>query len=84
MPTLTIRNLDADLVVALKSRAAEHGRSMEAEARVLIANAFTSPVDNGGLGSRIRERFASMDSAYTNSDIPIERSPDVPRAARFD
>ena len=79
MPTLTIRNLDADLVVALKSRAAEHGRSMEAEARVLIANAFTSPVDNGGLGSRIRERFAAMDS-----DIPIERSPDLPRAARFD
>ena len=39
MATLTIRNLDDDVVARLKSRAAEHGRSLEAELRVLLSEA---------------------------------------------
>ena len=43
MATLTIRNLPDDVRDRLRVRAAEHGRSMEAEARVILANALTPP-----------------------------------------
>lgn len=36
MATLTVRNLDDDLVRALRIRAAEHGRSAEAEHREIL------------------------------------------------
>ncbi len=36
MATLTVRNLDADLVKRLRIRAAEHGRSAEAEHREIL------------------------------------------------
>lgn len=39
MATLTIRNLSDDVHAALRVRAAKHGRSMEEEVRVLIAEA---------------------------------------------
>ena len=39
MATLTIRNLDDDVVARLKSRAVDHGRSLEAELRVLLSEA---------------------------------------------
>ncbi|HXZ16374.1 MAG TPA: hypothetical protein VEH77_10450 [Roseiarcus sp.] len=38
---LTVRGLDPALVAALKRRAAEHGRSMEAEHRELLREALT-------------------------------------------
>ena len=37
--TLTIRNLDDTVKQRLRIRAASHGRSMEAEARVILAEA---------------------------------------------
>lgn len=36
MVTLTVRNLDKDLVKRLRIRAAEHGRSAEAEHREIL------------------------------------------------
>jgi plasmid stability protein len=36
MPTLTVRNLDEDLIRRLRIRAAEHGRSAEAEHREIL------------------------------------------------
>lgn len=36
MATLTVRNLDEDLVKRLRVRAAEHGRSAEAEHREIL------------------------------------------------
>jgi plasmid stability protein len=39
MPTLTIRNLPDNVHAALRVRAAKNGRSMEEEARVLLAAA---------------------------------------------
>lgn len=75
---MTIRNLDEDTVLALKKRAAEHGRSMEAEARMLISAAF-APVDNHGLGSRIRARFTEV-----NADLDLEPRTEPARGATFD
>lgn len=40
MTTLTVRNLDAGLVRALRIRAAEHGRSAEAEHREILRQAL--------------------------------------------
>ncbi|WP_375293302.1 FitA-like ribbon-helix-helix domain-containing protein [Siccirubricoccus sp. G192] len=41
MATLTVRNLDDDVVRALRIRAAEHGRSAEAEHREILRTALT-------------------------------------------
>jgi plasmid stability protein len=38
MPTLTIRNLDQEVVDRLKAKAKENGRSLEAEAREILQN----------------------------------------------
>jgi len=40
MAQLIVRNLDADLVARLKRRAAEHGRSAEAEHREILRRAL--------------------------------------------
>ena len=39
MATITTRNLDPEIVRALKERAKENGRSMEAEVRHILADA---------------------------------------------
>ena len=40
---MTIRNLDDSLKAKLRVRAAQHGRSMEEEARVLLRDALAAP-----------------------------------------
>ena len=39
---LRVRNLDDDLIARLKRRAARHGRSIEAEHRVILRQALAS------------------------------------------
>lgn len=41
MAQLIVRDLDAELVRALKQRAARHGRSAEAEHRLILAQALS-------------------------------------------
>lgn len=43
MANLIVRNLDADLVKALKQRAARHGRSAEAEHRAILKSVLAHP-----------------------------------------
>ena len=43
MASITIRNLDDDLKSRLRVRAAQQGRSMEEEARVLLRQALDGP-----------------------------------------
>ncbi len=43
MPDLLVRNLDASLIRALKTRAAARGRSAEAEHREILAAALSRP-----------------------------------------
>lgn len=40
MPQLLVRNIPQDVVEALKRRAAEHGRSAEAEHRIILEQAL--------------------------------------------
>jgi antitoxin FitA len=76
MATLTVRNLDAALKARLRVRAAEHGRSMEAEARAILRETLLAPV-GGSLGSRIHERFAALGGV----EIDVPPRTDMPRAA---
>jgi len=57
MAQLLVRDLSTDLVDALKRRAAEHGRSAEAEHRIILEEALR-PKDNGfwERAAKLRER----------------------------
>lgn len=60
MASITIRNLDDDLKRRLRIRAAEHGRSMEEEARDILRRVMTEPPTPRNLSAAIRSRFASI------------------------
>lgn len=51
MATITINNLDDELKERLKARAAEHGRSMEAEARDILHAALDSESEAAAPGN---------------------------------
>jgi len=50
MPTISVRNLPAEVHRALRVRAAQHGRSTEAEVRVILEEAV-KPEGRVALGS---------------------------------
>lgn len=62
MSSITIRNLDSGVKERLRIRAAQHGHSMEAEARRILQSALTASETSAGrnLYDRIRERFAPL------------------------
>ena len=72
MATLTIRDFDDRLRDQLRIRAAQHGRSMEAEVRAILSQARTTEPDPPGLGSRIHRRFATVGGADLD---PPDRTP---------
>ncbi len=59
MSTLTVRKLDDDVKARLRIRAAQHGRSMEAEAREILRESL-APSQPGGLGTRIHARLVGL------------------------
>jgi plasmid stability protein len=77
MSTLTIRNIDDDLKKRLRIEAAQHGRSMEEEVRVILKAALNKTPSQQGLGSRIHQRFTAVDC----SDFNLPERKDLPRAA---
>lgn len=44
MPALHVRNVSEETVARLKERAASHGRSLEAELRIVLDQAAAQPV----------------------------------------
>ena len=77
MATLTIRGLDEETHTRLRVLAAQHGRSMEAEVRAILAERLASPTPNFGLGSHIHARFAGLGGA----DLDLPARNELPRAA---
>ena len=69
MATLTVRNLDDDIARALRIRAAEHGRSAEAEHREILRGALLGsglPSPRAAAAARLaefRRRTAGRGSA---------------------
>ena len=55
--SLIVRNLDDELLVRLRRRAARHGRSMEAEHREILRHALSAEVDPDfeDLAARLRK-----------------------------
>lgn len=73
MASITIRNLDDDVKKRLRLRAAEHGRSMEEEARAILSRETKSTGEPEiGLGESIRKRFAPLGGMELN--IPPRRA----------
>jgi len=68
MPAVTIRNLPEATHRALKARAKRHGRSTEAEVRLIIETAVR-PADRVRLGSELAE----LGRKYGGIDLAIER-----------
>lgn len=74
MATITVRGIDDSTKAHLRVRAAEHGRSMEAEVRSILREALFGEVPANKLGSRIHQRFVEAGGAEL--DLP-ERSDGV-------
>ena len=61
MASITIRNLEEGVKTRLRVRAAENGRSMEAEARVILRRAVARPPSPAkGLGSALVELYGPL------------------------
>lgn len=81
MATITIRNLDDKLKARLRVVAAQHGHSMEEEARIILRQALTRRQVESGLGSRIRRRVAAAGGA---ADLETPERTETPRYADFE
>ena len=60
MASITIRNLDDDIKLRLRIRAAKHGRSMEEEARAILRRAMDEAAPPRNLAAAIRARIAPL------------------------
>ncbi|MBM3646142.1 MAG: plasmid stabilization protein [Alphaproteobacteria bacterium] len=60
MASITIRNLEDGLKRRLRIRAAEHGRSMEEEAREILRHVVTESAAPRNLAASIRSRVAPL------------------------
>jgi plasmid stability protein len=65
MAQLIVRNLDAEVVKRLRRKAAEHGRSMEAEHREILRQAVLP----GGRGGSLKEYLLTMPDAGRDADF---------------
>lgn len=73
MGQLIVRNLDEALVLALKRRAARHGRSAEAEHREILREVLAAEAG----GPSFKELLASMPDVGEDEDFAPAR--DLPR-----
>lgn len=79
MSTLTVRKLDDDVKARLRIRAAQHGRSMEAEARAILRESL-APSQPRGLGNRIHARLVGLGL----DDIEFPPRTELARQVDFD
>lgn len=77
MASLSIRDLDDAVREKLRIRAAQHGRSMEAEIRAILTAAVAEDAPATDLFSALTERFARLGGVEL--DLPARST--SPRAA---
>ena len=80
MAVMTIRNLDDEVRDKLRVRAAQHGRSMEAEVRAILAAAVESPVERTMIECLMELRDAGTDSNFGTSSWVRDEEPRDPFA----
>lgn len=74
MPVVTVRRLSEETHRALKRRAAQHGRSTEAEIREIL-DATVRPEKRVKIGSELAslgKRFGGLDLKITRDQAPTE------------
>jgi plasmid stability protein len=74
MPVVTVRNLPEATHRALKLRAAQHGRSTEAEIRVILEDAVrpTARIKIGSELAAFGQRFEGVDIGVTRDQTPAD------------
>jgi plasmid stability protein len=77
MAALSIRGLDDAVRERLRIRAAQHGRSMEAEIRAILVEAVREPAAPESLFSALLDRFGELGGVEL--ELPVRATP--PRAA---
>jgi len=77
MAVVSIRDLDDEVRERLKVRAAQHGRSMEAEIRAILTDAVSPPADSTGLAQALLSRFGDLGGV----DLELPARTQAPRAA---
>ncbi len=60
MAQFTVRNLEDDVALRLKQRAAQRGRSMEEEVRRILRDAVRDELQPERPGTRMAARFAGL------------------------
>jgi antitoxin FitA len=76
MAQLIVRNLEAEIVSALRRRAAAHGRSMEAEHREILRQALQA----SGSEQSLKQLLKSMPNVGSDADFARVRQ--KPRRVR--
>ncbi|MCM3885217.1 Arc family DNA-binding protein [Frankia sp. R82] len=77
MAAVSIRDLDDRVRERLRVRAAQHGRSMEAEIRAILTEAVGEPEDAPGLAQALLSRFGVLGGV----DLELPARTQQPRAA---
>ncbi len=75
MPVITVRNLPDEVHRALRIRAAQHGRSTEAEVRAILEEAVR-PTGRAKLGTLLAE--IGREAGGVDFENPRESSPTAP------
>ncbi len=73
LAAISVRNLEHDVKERLRVRAARHGRSMEAEIRVILGEAVREPNDTDGLFQKMLDRFGEIGGAEL--ELPARSTP---------
>ena len=76
---VSVRDLDDGVKEKLRIRAAEHGRSMEAEIRAILEEAVRDSGQSAGLLMTLMERFGEIGGV----DLELPSRSTLPRAADF-
>lgn len=76
MASLSVRNLDDDLLSRLKRRAARHGRSAEAEVRTILRQALSSESEPGFDELAAAVRALTAGKKHTPSEALLRESRD--------
>ena len=79
MAVVTVRNLPEETHRALRLRAAQHGRSTEAEIRVILEDAMR-PEGRVKIGSAL----AAFGQRFGGLDLDVTRDESSPRTASFE
>lgn len=79
MAAITVRNLPEETHRALRLRAAQHGRSTEAEIRAILEEAVR-PAGRLKVGSAL----AAFGQRFGGLDLDVTRHDDPPREASFE